>query len=305
MKPLVTIGLAVYNGREYIEETLNSILRQKFRNFELIIGDNASTDNTLDIIKKYAAKDKRIRYYTLPQNMGASYNHAKVFYMSQGKYFKWNSYDDKLHPDFLTRCVETLENHPEAILCYPRAIMIDSQSEIIELYTDRMNLQQDQAHLRLRQYFDAYKGHHMCNPIFGLFRKDILLKTELMGGYLSSDKILLGEIAMMGKVFEIPEYLFYYRVHAKSSMNAYNERERMIWFDPVNRGKRYYPRLRWYTEYLKALGRAEMNTKEKILCVLEIHVWAMMQLGYFFTETIRGIIWPVWKFRRKTAIRNI
>jgi glycosyltransferase involved in cell wall biosynthesis len=70
--PKISIGLPVRNGEEYLEESIDSILAQTFTDFELIISDNASTDRTEAICRAYAAKDRRIRYYRNPVNIGGA-----------------------------------------------------------------------------------------------------------------------------------------------------------------------------------------------------------------------------------------
>ncbi len=86
--PLVSIGIPVYNGGKYLEETLDSILNQTFTDFEVIVSDNASTDNTREIVEAYAAKDPRVRYYRNAENIGAAPNYNRTFELSRGKYFR-------------------------------------------------------------------------------------------------------------------------------------------------------------------------------------------------------------------------
>jgi glycosyltransferase involved in cell wall biosynthesis len=118
--PRVSIGLPVYNGENYLAETLDSILAQTFTDFEVIISDNASTDRTETICRQYAAQDRRIRYLRNTSNLGAAKNYNRVFELSQGEYFKWNGHDDPLAPVFLERCVAVLDRHPGVVLCFAR-----------------------------------------------------------------------------------------------------------------------------------------------------------------------------------------
>ena len=94
MKPRVSIGLPVYNGQEFLEETLHSILNQTFNDFELIICDNASTDRTAEICRSFAKRDRRIRYYRNEINLGAAKNFNGVFFLARGEYLKWSDNDD-------------------------------------------------------------------------------------------------------------------------------------------------------------------------------------------------------------------
>jgi len=303
VRPLISIGLPVFNGERYLKNAIESILGQSFKDFELIICDNASTDDTEDICRHYAAKDKRIRYMRNPQNKGSAFNFNKVFWEAKGKYFRWNCYDDYIHPDLLKICLEYMQNNPGAVLYYSRAIMIDQDSNVTELYTDKMDLRDDKASKRMRKYFQAYKGHHMCNPVFGIFETEFLKNTGVMGAYLSSDMVLLGETAMRGKIFEIPEYLFYYRVHPDSSMNAYNTMQRMAWFDPCKDGKLFFMRWRWLKEYFSALNKTDMSLMQKTLCSIEIFSWALRNSYKLSKEIARAIAWPV--VRRKYIVHPV
>ena len=95
--PRVTIGLPVYNGENYLAEAIDSILGQTFTDFELIISDNASTDRTEEICRRYAAEDDRIRYFRHDRNRGASPNYNFTVEKARGEYFKWAAHDDVLH----------------------------------------------------------------------------------------------------------------------------------------------------------------------------------------------------------------
>src|SRR5215471_13265296 len=126
--PLLSIGLFVYNGERFLEETLVSILNQTFTDFELIISDNASTDRTGQIAQAYAERDNRIRYYRSEKNMGAGWNVRRVYELATGKYFKQAAADDLLEPDFLRLCVEALENDPSCVVAYPKTKVVDENA---------------------------------------------------------------------------------------------------------------------------------------------------------------------------------
>lgn len=110
-KPLVSIGMPVFNGEKYIIKALDSLLNQTFSNFKLIISDNASTDNTQIICEEYALKDNRIRYVRQPENRGALFNFKFVLNNSMGKYFMWAAHDDWRTPEFLEANVSALESN--------------------------------------------------------------------------------------------------------------------------------------------------------------------------------------------------
>src|SRR5262252_3377793 len=117
-RPTVSVGLPVYNGERYLEESIDSILAQTYTDFELIISDNASTDRTECICRRYAAADARVRYYRNERNIGGYPNHSRVFSLARGRYFRFAAHDDVCDRQLLARCVEALELHPEAVLSY-------------------------------------------------------------------------------------------------------------------------------------------------------------------------------------------
>ena len=122
MSPRISIGLPVYNGERYLETALDSLLRQTCTDFELIISDNASSDGTEAICRRYAHRDPRVLYHRSERNRGASWNHNHVVEFARAPYFKWAAHDDVCAPEFLERCAGVLDGHPAVILCYPQTL---------------------------------------------------------------------------------------------------------------------------------------------------------------------------------------
>src|ERR1700704_834024 len=91
--PRVSIALPVFNGQNYLGAAVDSILAQTYRDFQLLISDNASPDGTQKICRHYVQRDQRIRYVRNPQNLGACANYNNAFRLSAGKYFKWAAHD--------------------------------------------------------------------------------------------------------------------------------------------------------------------------------------------------------------------
>jgi len=129
--PRMSIGLPVFNGGRFLKDTVDSVLAQTFDDFELIISDNASTDDTEEIARAYAARDQRVRYFRNEANLGAAKNFNRVFELARGEYFKWTAHDDICAPSFLLRCIEVLDRDPSVTLCYTRQIDIDEQGQIL------------------------------------------------------------------------------------------------------------------------------------------------------------------------------
>jgi glycosyltransferase involved in cell wall biosynthesis len=238
-KPRVSIGLIVFNGERFLEETLDSLLVQTYPDFELIISDNASTDRTGEIARAYAAKDGRIRYHRNEKNLGVAGNHNRAFALAQGEYFKWATADDLCLPDHLARCVEVLDRDPTVVLVYPKTQFVDEACRPLNVHDPGWNLRSDQAHERLRY---AILAGHWVNAVLGLIRTRALARTRLMPAYPGGDYRLLGELSLLGKFHEIPEYLFKRRIHAgASSQHAADGAT---------------PNAKWLIRYWKGEGRA-------------------------------------------------
>ncbi|WP_428024390.1 glycosyltransferase family 2 protein [Arcobacter sp.] len=107
--PKLTIGMPVYNGELFIEDALKSLLSQSYKNFELIISDNNSTDNTENICKKYSLNDQRIKYIKQHKNIGAHENFMFVLKDSETNYFMWAAADDLWDSRFLEKCMQAID----------------------------------------------------------------------------------------------------------------------------------------------------------------------------------------------------
>ena len=261
----VSVGLPVYNGADYLEEALDSLLDQTFEDFELIISDNASTDGTEAICRAYALCDARIRYMRSTTNRGAAANYNLVLETARGEYFRWAAHDDKIAPEFLLACVQALDSDPEIVLAYARVTHIDANGDCIENYESGFNLEAPSAVDRFRQFFNApYK----CTPVFGLMRTDVIRRTNRHGNYIGADRILLGQLSLFGKFHEIPQYLFFRRIHPQISTEANkNSRDLAAWFDPANRRKILLPLWKHVVEYQKVILGAPISPKEKMQCL--------------------------------------
>ncbi len=282
-QPLVSLGMPVYNGENFLESTLDSLLAQTFTDFELIITDNASTDSTQEICERYAAQDKRIRYIRNSSNLGAARNYNLTFELASGEYFKWVAHDDPLAPTCLEECVQLLDNQPDAIMCYPKTILIDENDELIEYHEDNYNLLSPHAHQRLNTYF--HETSAWCHPVFGLMRSSILANTSLIGNYASSDKTLLAEISLWGKCYEVSNFLAYRRLHPQNSTEANRSDEAMAaWFDPHARRSFLTPRWRRFIEHLKSIHRAKLTVGEKLKC------YRVVLQFYFSPDRLKGVV---------------
>src|SRR5215831_11779077 len=123
--PRLSIGLAVYNGENFLAQSIEALLGQTYEDFELIISDNASTDGTAGICQRYAKQDSRIRYFRQPRNVGSAPNHNFTIHQARGELFKTASHDDLYARDLLRVCVAALDERPEVVLAHSWSALID------------------------------------------------------------------------------------------------------------------------------------------------------------------------------------
>ena len=212
--PRVSIAVPTYNCEKYITQSLASLLGQSYGDFELVISDNASNDGTEAVCRHFAAQDKRVRYVRRTENIGGPGNFRYVFSLCSGEYHKWSTADDYWHPEFLKEAVAVLDQKPDVVLCYPKTRKIDLDGATLSDYDDLLHLIDDSPRTRFRQ---LYERIGLCNAHLGLIRREAMLKTQLIGLHRASDVDFLGEMALLGKFWLLPEIRFFRRFHPESS----------------------------------------------------------------------------------------
>src|SRR5450759_4182044 len=138
--PLVTIGMPTYNGARYLAQSLDSLLNQDYPNWELVISDNCSTDETEAIARSYAAQHPQIRYERSPVNRGAAANFNRVLELATGPFFVFAADHDLWAPTFLSRCVSLLEANPQSVLVYPQTTLTSTDGRPLEVMKDLIKL---------------------------------------------------------------------------------------------------------------------------------------------------------------------
>jgi glycosyltransferase involved in cell wall biosynthesis len=282
----VSVGLFVYNGERFIEEALQSILKQTFTDFELIISDNASTDRTGEIVQAYAKRDNRIRYYRNEKNIGAGWNARRVYELATGKYFRWATADDLLEPDLLRRCVEILESDPGCVAAYTRTREIDENGTFIRDYVPPAKADSNDPVLRFREMLLVLS---YCYQIYGVMRMSALRQIPPQGIYANGDGVLLARMSLLGRFCEIPEPLFISRHHGAQSTwtlpirlkrprrfrltNRYGILPSREWWDPKKTRALTFPEFRMLLEYFLSIYRAPLRAEQKLRCYSLLLPW--------------------------------
>lgn len=261
----MSIGLPVYNGEEFLEDALASIAAQTFSDYELIISDNASSDATASIAQRHAARDARIRYHRNPTNIGGDRNYYRCIELSRGKYFLGVAHDDRLHPDYLRRVVEVMEEDPSVVFCHARASRIDGSGKVVDTYDPYPFSTSSRPAERFR---DAIRQRPVIAHL-GMIRTSVLRAMPPLVVYPASDAYWQAEFALRGKLVEIPDPLFYRREHVRSG-GAIPLHERIRWSDPSKAGTVIFPAWRRPTEYARSVMRVPLPPTERLRCLAEI-----------------------------------
>ena len=273
--PTLSIGLPVYNGEHFLAEALNALLAQTYRDFELIISDNASTDRTADICREYAARDGRIRYVRQPVNIGAAPNHNALVLLARGRYFKWASHDDLYAPTLLQRCVEVLETDPEPVLVHAGDAIIDDRGEIVRTEPYPLDTANPRPSARLRSLLYVPGG----NDFYGVIRTDVLRRVDPHGSYYNADRTLVASLCLQGPFYQVPEVLYFRRDHPDRGTRASGRRARAAVLDPVRWNRWRHPMIRMYLEYVlgyvNAIRQAPLTVIESGRCLAQVTGWIL------------------------------
>ena len=266
MTPLVTVGMPVFNGARYVEEALGSVLAQDHDAIEVLVADNASTDDTLERCRDVAAGDGRVRFLTSDRNRGAAWNYNRLVAQARGPFFKWAAADDVCLPAFVSACLRALADAgPETVIAFPCSVLVDEHGERLRAVDDAsLAVGSPAPHERVGQLL---RNRFEWHPVFGVMRTDVLRATRLIGPYVASDIVFLAEMAMRGRFAQVPETLFLRRYHAERPLIAKPRfRDQAAWFDTSGGGGASFPQANVSRQLLRAARDSGLPAVESARC---------------------------------------
>jgi glycosyltransferase involved in cell wall biosynthesis len=276
--------MPIYNGAVYVRETLDSWLAQTFDDFELIISDNASTDDTPQILKEYAAHDRRIRLLRRPETVLATENYNGLVPEASAPLFTWTACDDLREPRFLERLVAELDADPDAVTAWSYTRFFGSERREARHQrrfrtppgSEPTPLGRAIAVLRAREWTIAY----------GLMRTEAVRRTRLFGqGFGSGPEVgFLLELAIQGRLLCVPEPLMAYRLHDASLGRSPG--------DPIYGGKVGREIDAEAREFVAGLP---LGPVERRLLLRELQVWVRR------AQRPRRLLWKLSAFRSAYA----
>jgi glycosyltransferase involved in cell wall biosynthesis len=218
-RPRVSIGLPVRNGGRLLREAIDSLLAQEFRDFELIVSDNESSDETPSIVAGYAARDPRVIYSPVSRPHSPIENFNRVLGLARGELFMWAAHDDRWDPRFLAELVPEFREE-SVVLAFSRFDNIDDSGAVVREFSDDWKAVFSGAkasqflHLMFRDESRSQKANH----IYGLMRREVLLACGGMRkertDFCGEDILALIRMAGKGSFRIVDSVLFHYRVRA-------------------------------------------------------------------------------------------
>lgn len=290
---VISVGMPVFNGERFLAAAIASILNQTETDLELIICDNASTDATRSIATAAARSDPRIRYVRNDANIGAGPNYDKCFSLATGEFFKWHAHDDLVAPDFIEKAIAALRADPAAVLWSSNVQIIDESGNSLGLVVDDIAGSDSD---RPSRRFAAMLTDHRCTSFFGVFRRSALEGTQLHGSFIDSDRVLLAEIALRGKILCFREPLFFNREHASRytasiAKQAFaSRREASRWLDSRNSSRKMHLWIR-FIAYVAIVWKWVPDIRERLACYGELRRWLFEP--FHLRDLAKEIVWVV------------
>jgi glycosyltransferase involved in cell wall biosynthesis len=205
---LVSIGLPVYNGAHRLEEVVWSVLGQDHEQVELVICDNASTDDTEAVCRELAAADSRVVYHRQPRNVGVMNNFVHAMRTARGKYFRWIGDDDWLAPDCVSRCLEAFAEDERRVLVTTQLAYTspDGITDTDPSYDGARMASADPVTRFAEMLRLLNESPLLIDPLYGVVRRDLVV-TIPRRNILREDEVFATKLALAGPWGHVPEIL--------------------------------------------------------------------------------------------------
>lgn len=256
-EPLVTVVVVSYNHAKYIDECLDSIKDQTYKNIQLIIGDDYSPDNSVDVFENWIKKNNfpvEKNFHT--KNTGLAEMLNECIQLTKGKYIKLIAADDYLHPEFLEKCVKTLENKDDRFaVVFSSAYIVEENKNLVEYYGN-FDFYKDEYQFRKLE-----KTRNFVPALSALIETKALIET---GAY--NKDILLEDYDKWLKINEtyffafIPEHLAYYRKHDE---NVSTLKSRVVFVEEILLRLQYDSELDNKTELNNSIKKIYLSSTSK------------------------------------------
>lgn len=258
LEPLVSVCIPVKNGEKSIVRAIDSILVQTYKNLEIVISDNYSSDKTRDILRNLETSDSRVRVFYQEDDIGAFANYDFLRKNARGKYLMLAAHDDTRDKDFIETLVKTMEIDDEIALCMPKTETF-LNDKLVWLCCPRSV--GTSTFLPLRYFNVVFKFPAVA--MYGLFRKGLLDKTRGWNSIHGGDILVIHELSLLGRFAYNESAIF--RYHEAPSWKTLEEEKQMI-LPKVSRAssKRFYF-LEILSNQLKGIFQSTLDKPNKAL----------------------------------------
>lgn len=236
-QPLVSVVIPNYNHARFLSRRIDSVLNQSYSNIEVIILDDASKDNSLEVIKHYLNKDERIRFFPNQENSGSTFMQwNKGLSLAKGEYIWLAESDDFAEVDFLYKCINIAITQPEVGLIYCQSWMVDDNNQVFgscislieNIDKERWNYSFiNDGKAELKEYFSLVNT--IPNASAAIFRKDLVGELfEELEFKLVGDKVFWAKLLKLTNIAYIHDHLNHFRFHVQSVRSTNQEESVLI-----------------------------------------------------------------------------
>ncbi len=226
---MVTIIIPMYNVEKYIKKCILSIIEQTYKNIEILVLDDASTDQSLDVVKEYEKKDKRIQVKSFSINKGADYARKQGILLAKGQYIMFVDADDWIDKQTIEKCIESIEKYNCDIVRFGivRELLTQNRKIYFKKFCEKETYvkKEDFTKYIYLDIITTYNYNSMCGQI---------IKKELLQENLEENNLIMAEdlylnLNLLNKVESVvllPDYLYHYRYNEKS-VTTINTKEKI------------------------------------------------------------------------------
>jgi glycosyltransferase involved in cell wall biosynthesis len=266
-KPLVSIGVPVYNDAPWLRNALDHLVAQDYTNLEIILADDGSIDGSREICRGYAQRDARIRLFENKHNLGTIGNHQFVFNVSTGDYFAWGSGHDYYMPSFISRMLEALEENPSVVQCCSKSFYVYDDGEFYRP-PGLLDTRGVPAVERIKTLIDFRAAGGTADYYYGLYRSEFLEKVDIARDSVNTDAIMLAELSFLGELLQIDEPLLYKistrgRVDVRATRESFRTHLDKLRLSQGTILKEFLPRFNSFVEYMNMFESVSKSASEK------------------------------------------
>jgi glycosyltransferase involved in cell wall biosynthesis len=299
----VVVGLPVYNGGKYLETALESLIAQEYPLLKIFVSDNASTDETEQIVRSYKARDSRIIYHRMPTNVGSLENFRFVLRETQSEFFMWAAHDDIWPANFVSSAVDCLLDDHNAVMANSTTRLIDENGDDMPDWPSRPQLVDLGNYCYSKRIEAIAERVGWC--IYGLMRRSAIEATKVfIDNTPTHDVHLTYQLAAKG-TFRVLNRLqpFRYRILPKSP----NELAQRLGIEFAKTGKTM---TNMFCRCLEAIDSSGKNTSEvkrakKLfvsVCTKHSEWWSNIKSENGWHEFVSWSLCRRWRLHR--LIRN-